>query len=74
MVLVALLSLLRPDFLLPAAVSATVFYLLAGFWHARHKSRSFNQSFAMATDLVLGLLFGAIAVIGLMNTGIDLVW
>lgn len=70
---VALMSVVRPDFLLPACVSSTVFYLLAAFWHATHPHRSFNQNVAMVSDVILGVMFGALVVIGFMNTGIDIV-
>lgn len=54
---VALLSPWRPDFVLPAAISAGVFYTLAGIWHMTHAHRSANQNLALVTDLILGAIF-----------------
>lgn len=56
---VGLLSLARPDFVLPVAISGGVFYFLAGVWHATHANRTFNQNIALYTDLLLGILFAA---------------
>jgi hypothetical protein len=36
---VGILSLLRPDFVLPSAIAAAIFYGLAGFWHAAQPAR-----------------------------------
>jgi hypothetical protein len=49
---VGILSLARPGFVLPVAISAALFYGLAGAVHAAHRTRSSNQNIAMATDLV----------------------
>jgi len=48
---VGILSLLRPDFILPSALAATIFYGFAGFRHAVQSTRNAKESFAMATDL-----------------------
>jgi len=49
--MVGILSLLRPDFILPSAIAATVFYGAAGFRHAAELTRNAKETFAMATDL-----------------------
>jgi hypothetical protein len=49
---VGILSLLRPDFLLPSAIAAAIFYDLAGFRHAAQPKRNAKENFAMATDLL----------------------
>lgn len=71
--LIALLSLWRPDFLLPAAVSATVFYTLAGIWHIFHGHMTFNRVVALVSDLLLGAAFGWIAFTMFANGGVSLV-
>jgi hypothetical protein len=51
--LVGLLSLAAPGFVLPVAISAGVFYGVAGLLHVTHERRSFNENVAMASDLFL---------------------
>lgn len=48
---VGILTLLRPDFILPSAIAAAIFYGLAGFRHAMQRKRNAKESFATATDL-----------------------
>jgi len=48
---VGILSLARPDFVLPSAIAATIFYGVAGFGHAAQRKRNVRETFAMATDL-----------------------
>jgi hypothetical protein len=48
---VGILSLLRPDFVLPSAIAAAIFYGVAGFRHAVQPTRNAKEAFAMATDL-----------------------
>ena len=50
--IVGILSLLRPDFVLPSAIAASIFYGLAGFRHAARPARNAKETFAMATDLL----------------------
>jgi uncharacterized protein DUF6790 len=71
--LVALLSLWRPDFLLPAAIAAAVFYTLAGAWHVFHGHMTFNRVVALVSDLLLGAAFGWIAFVVIANGGVSLV-
>ena len=54
--IVALLSLAAPGFVLPVAISATIFYGFAGVGHALEASRSRNQTIAMISDLFLCLM------------------
>jgi hypothetical protein len=48
---VALLSLAIPSFVLPAAVSAAIFYAAAGVLHVAEPNRSRNENIAMVSDL-----------------------
>jgi len=57
--LVGLLAILAPSFSLPVAISAGVFYGVAGFRHALEKQRSRNATIAMVSDL---FLFAVLAV------------
>jgi len=56
---VGILSLLRPDFILPSAVAAAIFYGLAGFRHAARRQRNAKETFAMATDLFAFVVLAA---------------
>jgi hypothetical protein len=64
MAAVALLSLAIPTFILPAAISASIFYGVAGIGHLTTLHRSENQNIAMVSDLflsaVLLLFIGAL--------------
>ena len=57
---VGILSLLRPDFVLPSAIAAAIFYGLAGFRHAAQPARN-ARNFAMATDLFAFVVLAAYA-------------
>jgi hypothetical protein len=50
--IVGILSLLRPDFVLPSAIAAAIFYGVAGLRHAAQPTRNAKEAFAMATDLL----------------------
>lgn len=56
---VALLSIVRPAFVLPAAIYATLFFGFAGLGHLREPSRSLNETVAMVSDLGLAALLVA---------------
>ena len=60
---VGLASLLAPSFVLPVAVSAAIFYGVAGARHVAERSRSKNETVAMISDLfifaVLAFFVGA---------------
>ena len=56
---VGLLSVAKPGFTLPVAIAAAIFYGAAGVRHAVERSRSLNETVAMASDL---LLFAVLAI------------
>jgi hypothetical protein len=60
---VALLSLAIPSFVLPAAVSAAIFYGAAGVLHITEPHRSRNENIAMGSDLGMAavLIFFVVA-------------
>jgi hypothetical protein len=62
---VGILSLLRPDFVLPSAVAAAIFYGLAGSRHAAQPARNANETFAMAADLFAFAVLAAYAAFAL---------
>jgi hypothetical protein len=53
---VAMLSLVRPSFVLPAAISAAIFYGVAGARHFVERDRSRNETIAMGSDLFMALV------------------
>jgi|SRR5580658_1770293 hypothetical protein len=53
---VGLLSLAFTGFILPIALSAGIFYGVAGVRHAFERSRTLNETVAMASDLFLFLV------------------
>lgn len=57
--LVALLSLAAPSFVVPVAISAGIFYGVAGFRHALEPSRSLNETIAMVSDAGMFLVLAA---------------
>ena len=56
---VGVASLWRPDFILPVALAAAIFYGLAGFRHALETGRSRNETVAMAGDLFVFVVLAA---------------
>ena len=52
---VGALSIAEPSFVLPVAISAALFYGLAGVRHALQPERSANETIAMASDLFVSL-------------------
>jgi hypothetical protein len=58
---VGVASLWRPDFILPIALAAAIFYGIAGFRHALETDRSFNESVAMGSDLFVFVMLAAYA-------------
>ena len=56
---VGLLSLAMPSFVLPVAISAGIFYGVAGVRHALETHRSANENIAMVSDL---FVFAVLAV------------
>ena len=59
-------SLLRPDFILPVAIAAAIFYGIAGFRHLLEKGRSLNETVAMGADLFVFAVLAAYAVYALL--------
>jgi hypothetical protein len=57
-----LLSLAVPTFVLPVAVSAGIFYGVAGVRHAMESHRSTNETIAMVSDLFVFAVLGACVV------------
>jgi hypothetical protein len=53
---VALLSLAMPGFVLPAAISAAIYYGVAGVRHFAESNRSGNENIAMGSDLFMALV------------------
>jgi hypothetical protein len=62
---VGILSLLRPDFVAPVAIAATIFYGAAGFRHAAQPARNAKGTNAMASDLFASLVLAAYSVFAL---------
>jgi hypothetical protein len=58
---VGLASLVAPSFVLPAAISAAIFYGVAGAQHVMQRRRSFNETLAMASDLFMFLVLAGFA-------------
>jgi len=56
---VGMLSLAKPGFVLPVAISAGLFYGLAGAVHAAQLKRTGNENVAMASDLWAFVMFAA---------------
>jgi hypothetical protein len=59
---VAALSLAFPAFLLPMAIVGAIFYGGAGIRHALGARHTFNQTLAMATDLLVGAVLAVFVV------------
>jgi hypothetical protein len=53
--IVGALALAKPTFVLPVAISAAIFYGIAGVRHALDTERTLNQTVAMVTDLFVCL-------------------
>jgi succinate dehydrogenase/fumarate reductase cytochrome b subunit len=60
-------SLARPDFVLPVAIAAAIFYGIAGIRHVSDRDRNANQTIAMVSDLFAALIFAAY--VGLLELG-----
>jgi hypothetical protein len=54
---VGLLSLWQPSFVPPVAISAAIFYGIAGVRHVLHGAKTFNEAVAMVSDLLIALIF-----------------
>jgi hypothetical protein len=58
---VGLASLLQPTFVLPVAISAAIFYGIAGLRHIVERGRSGNETIAMLSDLFIFAVLAAFA-------------
>jgi hypothetical protein len=54
--IIGIASLAKPSFILPVAITATVFYGIAGIRHAADRGRTRNQNIAMMSDLFASLV------------------
>jgi len=59
---VGVVSLAQPSFVLPVAVSATIFYGVAGMRHVVAAHRTRNESIAMISDLFIAAILGVVVV------------
>jgi hypothetical protein len=64
---VGLLSLKFPNFILPVAISACIFYGVAGIRHVADRERSRNQSIAMVSDIFLAFVLVVFLIVHLMS-------
>ncbi|HEY2707091.1 MAG TPA: DUF6790 family protein [Caulobacteraceae bacterium] len=65
--IVGLSSLLAPSFVLPVAISAGIFYGVAGARHAAERGRSRNETIAMASDLFIFAVLAAFVGASVLN-------
>jgi hypothetical protein len=64
---VGLLSLILPSFVLPVAISACIFYGVAGARHAAERDRSRNENIAMASDIFLFFVLAIFLIASLLS-------
>lgn len=67
--LVGLASLLAPSFVLPSAISAGLFYAIAGAEHIKSKSRNANEWTAMISDIFLAVVLLGFALASIARGG-----
>ena len=67
--LVGLLSLMAPSFVLPVAISAGIFYGVAGIRHLLHRGRSGNETIAMVSDIGISLVLAAFVASATLRIG-----
>jgi hypothetical protein len=65
---VGILSIARPDFVLPVSIAAALFYGIAGIRHTIDKQRSANQNLAMLSDLFACVVFAAFILFTVLAT------
>jgi hypothetical protein len=65
--MVGILSMLKPDFVLPVAISATLFYGIAGTRHTLQGHRNAKETMAMASDLFVAIVLGCYTVLTLQG-------
>jgi hypothetical protein len=56
---VGILSLIKPNFILPIAIAAAIFYGIAGVRHAAQRGKNRNENIAMISDLFAFVVFAA---------------
>jgi hypothetical protein len=56
---VGVASIVAPSFVLPVAISAAIFYGVAGVRHVAERGKSANESIAMISDLFMFVVLGA---------------
>ena len=59
-----LLSLAFPGFTLPVAISACIFFCVAGIRHAAERGRSRNENIAMVSDIFLSVVLAIYLIAG----------
>ena len=62
---VGLASIAAPSFVLPVAISAGIFYGVAGIRHVREPARSLNETVAMVSDLFIAAVLATFVVLTL---------
>jgi hypothetical protein len=62
-----IISLLKPDFVLPAAIVGGLFYGLAGINHAIKRRWNFNRIIAMISDLYIFLVLAIYVIISMQH-------
>ena len=63
---VGLASLALPSFVLPAAISAAIFYAVAGVEHAKSNHRGTNETIAMVSDIFISVVLVGFAVAAIL--------
>jgi hypothetical protein len=61
-------SLGKPSFILPVAITAAIFYGIAGIRHLADGGRTANENIAMISDLLVALVFAAYVVFVALGT------
>lgn len=67
--IVGLASIAAPSFVLPSAISAGIFYAVAGVRHAAERGRSRNETVAMVSDLFMALVLATYVMWALTSAG-----
>jgi len=65
--LLSIASIVRPDWVLPAAIMAGLYYGLAGGRHLLHSHRNRIENWATASDVLICLVFLAYALAALLR-------
>lgn len=60
--LIAIASIKRPEWVVPMAIAAMLFYAMAGFLHVTHRNREFSENVAMISDVGAAALLAAFLV------------